>query len=400
MTLITDTESLRRLCGRLAATDFVTVDTEFMREKTYWPVLCLVQLAGPDEAAAIDPLAPGIDLGPLFDLLADPGVIKVFHAARQDIEIFFHLTGRIPAPLVDTQVAAMVCGFGDSVSYENLAAKLAGARIDKSSRFTDWSHRPLTEKQLRYALSDVTHLRIVYEKLAQRLEQTGRTEWVREEMNLLTDPETYRLDHREAWRRLKVRSDKPRFLGVLRELAAWREAEAQRRNLPRNRLLRDESLIEIAAHTPRTVEELARTRGLSRGTAEGAFGAAILAAVRRGLELPDSELPKPPPRQEPAQGLGPVVDLLRVLLKMRCEAHGVAQKLVASTADLEMIAADDDAPTPALSGWRREIFGTDALALKHGRLALTAAGRHVKIVPMARSTGAALAEPAAQTAAK
>src|SRR5690606_14439514 len=319
---------------------------------------------------------------------------------RLDIEIFFHLTVRSPAPLVDTQVAAMVCGFGDSVSYENLAAKLAGARIDKSSRFTDWSHRPLTEKQLRYALSDVTHLRIVYEKLAQRLEQTGRTEWVREEMNLLTDPETYRLDHREAWRRLKVRSDKPRFLGVLRELAAWREAEAQRRNLPRNRLLRDESLIEIAAHTPRTVEELARTRGLSRGTAEGAFGAAILAAVRRGLELPDSELPKPPPRQEPAQGLGPVVDLLRVLLKMRCEAHGVAQKLVASTADLEMIAADDDAPTPALSGWRREIFGTDALALKHGRLARTAAGRHVKIVPMARSTGAALAEPAAQTAAK
>jgi ribonuclease D len=383
MTLITDTDSLSALCKRLATTDFITVDTEFMREKTYWPQLCLVQLAGPDEAAAIDPLAPGIDLKPLFELLADPQVVKVFHAARQDIEIFFFLTGVIPAPLVDTQVAAMVCGFGDSVSYENLAAKLAGARIDKSSRFTDWSHRPLTQKQLDYALSDVTHLRVAYEKLARRLEKTGRTDWVREEMNVLTNPATYRLDAREAWRRLKVRSDKPRFLGLLREVAAWREEEAQRRDLPRNRVVRDEALIEIAAHAPTTVEDLARTRGFSRGAAEGSQGAAILAAVRRGLDLPQAELPVPAPRQELPSGLGPLVDLLRVLLKMRCEVHDVAQKLVANSADLEMIAANDEAPTRALSGWRREIFGAAALDLKHGRLALTAAGRRVEVVPMA-----------------
>ena len=385
MTLITDTDSLRQLCTRLATTDFITVDTEFMREKTYWPQLCLVQVAGPEEAAAIDPLAPGIDLQPLFELLADPKVVKVFHAARQDIEIFFFLTGVIPAPLVDTQVAAMVCGFGDSVSYENLAAKLAGARIDKSSRFTDWSHRPLTQKQLDYALSDVTHLRTAYEKLARRLEKSGRIDWVREEMNILTNPATYRLDTREAWRRLKVRSDKPRFLGLLREVAAWREEEAQRRDLPRNRVVRDEALIEIAAHAPTTVDELARTRGFSRGAAEGSQGAAILAAVRRGLDLPQEELPVPAPRHDLPSGLGPLVDLLRVLLKMRCEVHDVAQKLVASSADLEMIAANDEAPTPALSGWRREIFGADALDLKHGRLALTAAGRRVEVVPMTKS---------------
>jgi ribonuclease D len=380
MTLITDTPALAAFCERQRQAEFVAVDTEFMRDKTYWPQLCLVQVAGPEEAAAIDAQAPGLDLAPLLALLDDPRTVKVFHAARQDVEIFFHMTGRIPAPLVDTQVAAMVCGFGDAVSYENLAAKLAGARIDKSSRFTDWLRRPLTERQLLYALSDVTHLRPAYEHLKRRLAQTGRTEWVAEEMAVLTAPATYRLDPREAWRRIKFRTDKARTLAVLREVAAWREEEAQRRDLPRNRVLKDETLCEIAAHAPSDVEHLARCRGLSRSVAENRQGAQILAAVQRGLALPAAECPEPAPRRDLPAGLGPLIELLRVLLKMRCEDHGVAQKLVANADDLELIAADDRAEVPALHGWRREVFGADALALKQGRLALTVAGRRVKMV--------------------
>jgi len=382
MTLIAENDTLGAFCGRQRGAEFVAIDTEFMRDRTYWPQLCLVQVAGPDEAAAIDALAPGIDLAPLVDLLADAKVTKVFHAARQDVEIFFHLTGAIPAPLVDTQVAAMVCGFGDAVSYENLAGKLAGARIDKSSRFTDWAHRPLTDRQLQYALSDVTHLRLAYEQLRRRIDKTGRGNWVGEEMAVLTDPATYRLEPREAWRRIKFRTDKPRALAVLREVAAWREEEAQRRDLPRSRILKDETLCEIAAHAPTDVEHLARCRGLSRAIAENKQGQAILAAVRRGLDLPAAQCPVPPPRRDLPAGLGPVVELLRVLLKMRCEDHDVAQKLVASADDLELIAADDTADVPALSGWRYDIFGADALALKHGRLALTTVGRRVKVVPL------------------
>jgi len=382
MLLISDSEALAAFVGRQAGSEFVTIDTEFMRDRTFWPVLCLVQVAGPEEAAAIDALAPGIDLAPLYALLADPAILKVFHAARQDIEIFFHRTGRIPAPIVDTQVAAMVCGFGDAVSYETLAGKLAGARIDKSSRFTDWSHRPLTDRQLQYALSDVTHLRQTYEKLRRRIEKSGRADWVKEEMAVLTDPAIYRIEPREAWRRIKVRGDKPRFLAILREVAAWREDEAQRRDLPRSRIIKDESLIEIAAHAPSTVEELARSRGLGRGFAEGRQGETLLAAIKRGLQVKEADAPHPPPRTDLPPGLGPIVDLLRVLLKMRCEAHEVASKLVASADDLEQIAADDKAAVPALTGWRRELFGADALALKHGRLALTAAGRHIKIVEL------------------
>ncbi len=383
MTVIAETAELARLCHRLAAADYVAVDTEFMRDKTYYPQLCLVQLAGPQEAAAVDTLAPGLDLKPLFDLLVNPTVIKVFHAARQDVETLFHMTGTIPAPLVDTQVAAMVCGFGDAVSYENLAAKMVGARIDKSSRFTDWARRPLTERQVAYALSDVTHLRPAYEKLKRRIDKSGRAGWVAEEMAVLTDPATYRQEPRESWRRLKVRSEKPRFLAVLRELAAWREEEAQRRNLPRNRIVRDETLIEIAAHAPTTPEDLAHSRGISRGQVEGKQGGAILAAVQRGLALPEAECPKPTPRPDIPAGLAPIIDLLRVLLKTKCEANAVAQKLVASAADLELIAAADDAAVPALAGWRRDLFGADALALKHGRIGLTVSGRAVKIVPLA-----------------
>ncbi len=380
MALINSSDALAAFCQHQARADYITVDTEFMRDKTYWPQLCLVQIAGPAEAASIDPLAPGIDLTPLFALMANPEVLKVFHAARQDIEIFVNMAGAVPAPLFDTQVAAMVCGFGDAVSYETLAGRLAGAQIDKSSRFTDWAHRPLTERQLHYALSDVVPLRTVYEKLAERLAKSGRTQWLAEEMAVLTDPATYRQEPQESWRRFKLRSNNRKLLALVRELAAWREIAAQQRNLPRNRLLRDESILEIAAHAPPTVAELARTRGLGKNFAEGKLGAEILAAIKRVLAMPESEYPVPPPRREPPPGIGPLVDLLRVLLKLRCEENDVAQKLVADTEDLEMIAADDAAPVRALQGWRAELFGKDALDLKQGRLALTAAGKRIKLV--------------------
>lgn len=386
--LIDTSDALAAFCRRQAGAAFITVDTEFMRDKTYWPQLCLVQIAGPDEAAAVDPLATGIDLSPLFSLMADRKILKVFHAARQDIEIFVNLAGAVPEPLFDTQVAAMVCGFGDSVSYESLAGKLAGARIDKSSRFTDWSHRPLTERQLNYALMDVAPLRTVYEKLSAQLTANGRASWLAEEMATLTDPATYRQDPADAWRRLKLRSNNRRLLAMVRELAAWREAAAQQRNLPRGRLLRDESILEIAAHMPATIAELARTRGLGKNMAEGRLGAEILAAVGRILAIAETDLPEPPPRREPPPGLGPLIDLLRVLLKLRCEEHDVAQKLVADSEDLELIAADDEAPVRALHGWRAEVFGKDALDLKHGQLALTVTGKRLKLVRLAASEAA------------
>ena len=314
MTLIADSDALAAFCRRQSAASFVTIDTEFMRDRTYWPILCLVQIAGPEESAALDPLAPAIDLTPLFALLAERRVLKVFHAARQDIEIFFNLTGAVPDPIFDTQVAAMVCGFGEAASYETLAGKLAGATIDKSSRFTDWSHRPLTERQLRYAMADVVPLRAVYEKLAARLDKTGRASWLEEEMATLTDPETYRLDPKLAWRRLKVRSSNRRMLALVEALAAWRETTAQQRDIPRSRVLRDESILEIAAHAPRGAADLARARGLGKGFAEGKFGTEILALVERVLESPESQYPTPAPRRDPPQGIGPLTDLLRVLL--------------------------------------------------------------------------------------
>ncbi|MDJ0947821.1 MAG: ribonuclease D [Alphaproteobacteria bacterium] len=384
MSLISDNKVIAGACQRLAKETYITVDTEFMRDRTYWPRLCLIQLGGAKEAVAIDALAKGVDLAPLYGLMANSKVLKVFHAARQDVEIFFYKGGAVPAPLFDTQIAAMVCGFGDAVAYDTLVAKLAKQRIDKSSRFTDWSHRPLSKRQLDYALADVIHLRTVYEKLLKRVNGSGRMDWLEAEMSVLIDPATYALDPREAWRRIKIRSAKPRMLAVLRELAAWRETEAQRRDLPRNRVLRDEALLEIAASTPGTGKELARTRGLSSSVAQGSQGRAILAAVKRGLDLPEADWPSLPRKPERPSGLGPVVDLLKVLLKMKCEAHGVAQKLVASADDLERIAADDRADVPALAGWRREIFGEDALALKHGRIGLTVAGKKLKPVPVGR----------------
>jgi ribonuclease D len=383
MTVITETDALARFCERQKGAGFVAVDTEFMRERTYWPILCLVQVAGPDEAAAIDALAPGIDLPPLLALMADPTILKVFHAARQDIEIFFNLSGAVPTPLFDTQIAAMVCGFGDAASYETLVSKLAHATLDKSSRFTDWSHRPLTDRQVRYALADVVHLRTVYEKLQQQLASNGRAGWFAEEMAELCDREAYRTDPGEAWRRFRLRGRvDPRFFGVLREVAAWREVAARQRNLPRGRIMRDEAILEIAAHAPRTIEALARTRSLGKGVAEGKLGGEILEAVQRGVTAGAGVTPPAPPKTESPPGLGPLIELLRVLLKQRCDDHQVAQKLLASADDLEAIAANDDAPVKALSGWRREIFGKDALALKHGRLALTVRRNRITLVEL------------------
>ncbi len=380
MHLIADTGSLRALCDRLAASRYITVDTEFMRDTTFWPRLCLVQVASSDEAAAIDAMAPDIDLAPLFALMRDPGVLKVFHAARQDIEIFYHLDGHVPSPVFDTQVAAMVCGFGDQAGYEKLVAKLARASIDKAQRFTDWARRPLTRRMYDYAISDVTHLRVVYEKIAARLERDGREGWLAEEMGTLTDPATYRLDPADAWLRVKTRLRKPRQLAVLREVAGWREAEAQRRDVPRNRVLREEALNEIAAQEPGTREELWKLRSLSRGHIGKDSADALLAIVAEVRAAAPSTYPKERKPAPPANHAGPSADLLKVLLKLRCEENDVAQKLVASADDIEAIARDDGAEVRALRGWRREIFGEDALALKHGRIALGIENGSIRVI--------------------
>ncbi len=378
--MIQDSAALAALCASLAQEAYVTVDTEFIRDKTYWPQLCLVQVAGTSVAAAIDPLADGIDLTPLFELMANPAVLKVFHAARQDLEIFYNLTGTVPTPLWDSQVAAMVCGFGESASYETLAGKLANARIDKSSRFTDWSQRPLTEKQLSYALSDVTHLRVIYDKLAKRIEKAGRESWVSEEMAVLTDPKTYQLDPETAWQRLRPRTGNRRFLGILKELAAWREAEAQRKNIPRQRLLKDEALLEAAANAPRSVADLGRMRALSKGMTEGSVGQGILAAVERGTAIPEADCPTLPEKPDVSGGRAALIELLKVLLKAKCDSNDVAQKLVANSADIETLAMEDSPDIHALTGWRREVFGEDALALKRGEVALTVKGDSIRLI--------------------
>lgn len=379
---ITATDELSRFCASLATSPYVTVDTEFMRETTFWPMVCLIQVAGPEEARAIDPLAEGLSLEPLFELLRNRAVLKVFHAARQDLEIFTKLMGEVPAPLFDTQVAAMVCGFGDQVSYEQLASKLAGAQIDKSSRFTDWARRPLTDKQVRYALSDVTHLRKCFDKLRARLLKSGRADWLNEEMALLADPATYEIPPENAWKRLKPRTTKPEYLAVLQAAAAWREIEARNRDIPRQRIIRDETLMEIAAHPPKVADDLERMRGLSKGFAEGKMGTGLLAAIAEKLASPRETWPVMEKEAELPRGIGPLVELLKVLLKMKCDDFDVAQKLVASSSDLDKIAADDKAVVPALQGWRREIFGNDALRLKHGELALAAEGNRIKLVEL------------------
>lgn len=368
--LITSTHDLTSACSRLAKAQFVTVDTEFLRETTFWPKLCLVQLADDEQAYAVDALAPGIDLKPLFDLMADEQVLKVFHAGRQDIEIMWHLAKMIPHPVFDTQVAAMVLGYGDSVSYDQLVQRITGTVLDKSSRFTDWSRRPLSEAQLTYALADVTHLRAVYRRLAEDLEKRKRGGWVSEEMDILTSPDTYRQAPEDAWKRIKARLRKPRDIAVLMEVAAWRESEAQTRDVPRSRIVKDEILAEIALRAPATVEALGALRGVPNGFERSKSGGEIIAAVQRGIERDPATLPKIERDRPPPNGSGATVELLRVLLKMISEKEGVAPKILATTDDLEKIAADDNAGVPALHGWRRELFGEKALGLKRGELAL------------------------------
>lgn len=370
MRIITTTGDLDAFVAELEQGPYAAIDTEFMRDQTYWPKLCLVQAAGPDAQGIIDPLAPGIELDPIYRLLANPSVIKVFHAARQDIEIFHHQGGVIPEPFFDTQIAAMVCGFGDAASYETLVRKLAKADIDKSARFTDWSRRPLSKRQLEYALSDVTHLRQVYEILSGELSKTGRTTWVEEEEATLMNPATYRLDPVDAWRRLKPRSGNKRFLAVLAGLAAWREREAQSRDVPRNRVLRDETLLEIAAHPPLDSQQLEHIRGLPNGYAQSRSGKALLGAVNESLTAPPPDpLPSVPrPRREPSPA---ALDLLKTLLRLRATEFRVAPRLVADIGDLERLACGETKGVAALHGWRANVFGRDAVALCEGRLAIS-----------------------------
>jgi len=380
MSFISTTDSLTAFCERQANSQFITVDTEFLRDKTYWPQLCVIQIGGPDEEAAIDALAEGIELTPLFDLMQKPDLLKVFHAARQDFEIFYRLTGELPSPVSDTQISAMVCGFGDSVGYEKLVSQLAGQQIDKSMRFTDWKHRPLSKKQLDYALADVTHLRVVYESLSDLLQKNGREGWVSEELAALLDPSLYKFEVNEAWRRLKVRNPNPRMLAILREIAAWREEEAQTRDVPRNRIVRDDALLELAIQKPTTSKDLQAMRGLHGGQAKGDIAEKILGAISRGMALQINQCPQVPKARSNLPKSGPTAELLKVLLKMKCEKHSVAQKLIANSHDIDELARDDNADIPALKGWRRKIFGDDAIALKHGKIAMTVEGNSIQLV--------------------
>ncbi len=381
MTLITDTSVLADFCESLKSAAFITVDTEFMRETTYWAKLCLVQVGGPNDARCIDPLAPDLDLSPLYDLLANPDVLKVFHAGRQDLEIFYTATGAVPTPVFDTQIAAMVCGFGDQVGYETLVSKLTGGRLDKSQRFTDWARRPLTDRQVEYALGDVTHLRTVYTKLVKKLEQTGRKSWLDEEDAVLASPGTYKVDPREIWRRIRARTRAPRLLAVLRELAEWRELTAQSLDMPRQRVAKDDALLELAASLPKTVDDIKRSR-IAKPLASGKYVDGVLEAIVKGLAVPDSECPHlEGGAGRDDQAPKALIELLKLLLKTKAETHDVAQKLIASSDDVEAIAQSDSADVPALHGWRRELFGNDALKLKHGGLAigLSADGKSVEV---------------------
>jgi ribonuclease D len=380
MHLISTTEELEAAVAELSRSDFVTVDTEFIRETTFWPILCLIQMAAPGVTALVDPMAPGIDLKPFFELMADEKVTKVFHAARQDIEIVFHLGGLIPHPVFDTQVAAMVCGFGDSVSYDQIVAKVTGTRLDKSSRFTDWRHRPLSEKQLTYALADVTYLIEVYRHLKDELERENRGHWLKEEMDVLTSRQTYDPHPEDAWKRLKMRLRKPQELSIVRHVAAWREREARERNVPRQRVIKDDAIYEIAQQQPRDQAALARLRMTPKGWERSATAAGLLEAVNAALDVPREEMPKPPKPPQSPEGSSAAAELLKVLLKMTAEKEGVASKVLASGDDLDRIAADGDkADVAALHGWRRAVFGEQALRLVRGELGLRFENRKVAL---------------------
>ena len=373
MRIVETNEALAAFLSELSSAPYLALDTEFLRDQTYYPKLCLIQVAAPGTPGIdgiIDPLAPGLDLAPFYELLKRPNIVKVLHAARQDIEIFFLQGGVLPDPLFDTQVAAMVCGFGDAASYETLARKLAHVEIDKSARFTDWGHRPLSKRQLEYALADVTHLRVIYEKLSAQLARTGRTRWVEEEISALKDPKLYRLDPELAWKRLKPRTSNKRFLAMLAALAAWREREAQARDIPRGRVLKDEALTEIAAHPPESDEALDRIRAVPKGFANSRLGKGLMEAVEAGRNapLPDGAQLAPPRRKrEPSPA---AIDLLKTLLRLRAEAANVAPRLIANAEDIERLAAGEDENLAALQGWRAEVFGNDAKALRNGDLAI------------------------------
>ena len=383
MRTITTTQELAEYCAQAATHPFVTVDTEFLRERTYYSKLCLVQLAMPgtddSNAVLVDPLAGDLSLEPLYDLFRDTSVVKVFHAARQDLEIFYVDAQVFPEPLFDTQVAAMVCGFGEQVGYETLVRKIVKEGVDKTSRFTDWSRRPLTDAQKSYALADVTHLRQVYEFLSAKLEETSRHKWVEEELEVLTSPDTYITAPRDAWKRVKTRTNSGRFLAIVRELAAFREAYAQERNIPRNRVYKDDAMVELASNKPKNHEELARARLLLRDARKGDIADGILKAVAAGVACPNDDLPQADRSREKLQVNPALADLLRVLLKAKTESAGVAAKLIASAADLDAIAAGSR-DVQAMRGWRLEVFGNDAKALCGGQIALTAVGNDVKVV--------------------
>ncbi|MBE90304.1 MAG: ribonuclease D [Rhodospirillaceae bacterium] len=378
---ITDTNTLQAFCKRQQGAQYVTVDTEFMREKTYWPILCLIQVGGLDDAVVIDAMAPKLDLTPLYDLMLDQSILKVFHAARQDLEIFYYKMGNLPEPIFDTQLAAMVCGFGDQIGYEPMVAKILGVRTNKQTRFSDWSRRPLTKQQLNYALGDVTHLRLAYESLAKQLEANGRSHWLDEEMAVLSSTQTYATEPANAWKRIKSRNVDSEFLSVLQAVAAWREREAQRRDLPRNRVARDDTLLDLAGRAPKTLYELAHTRGLSNGFSKGKSADILLRAIAEGRALPKTQAPKKEMKPPLPPGIGPLTELLKVILRQCSESTGVASRLIASVSDLEQVAADDNADVRTLKGWRREIFGEQALALKRGELAIVVENNAIRLLP-------------------
>ncbi|MGV3650219.1 MAG: ribonuclease D [Devosia sp.] len=377
MDVIRTTGELTEFCRRAAEFDYITVDTEFLRETTYWPRLCLLQMATEDEAVLVDPLADGLSLQPFYALLANAEVTKVFHAARQDIEIFVKATGKVPVNIYDTQIAASVCGFGDSISYDNLVRAIVNEEIDKSSRFTDWSHRPLTDKQLRYALADVTHLRDIYKALKDQVERTRRQDWVADELDTLNSIDTYVVKPEQAWERIKAKLSRPRDLAALKVIAEWRERRAQETDQPRSRVLKDEAVVELAMQRPLTSEAFEKLRAVQRGYGRSSAAAEIIALLKGVEDLPKSELPEMPDRQRGPSPKGAVGDLVRVLLKAVSEQHGVAGRIIANSEDIDALVLDDNADVPALKGWRRKLFGEKALAIKHGRLGLAATRKGV-----------------------
>lgn len=371
MSIITDTPKLKELCESLAKEPFIAIDTEFLRDRTYYAKLCLIQVSSDTvEPHAIDPLADGIDLAPLYELLANENVIKVFHAARQDLEIFYNLTGTIPTPLFDTQVAGMVCGYGDTIGYLNLVQSICDVRLDKGPQFTNWAHRPLSKKQISYALDDVHYLRDIYKSLRRQLKETGREKWVDEEMATLTSTDTYESPPELAWERIKIKTNKAQCLAVLRAVAAIREEEAQNRDIPKAHILKDHSLVDIAIQMPTTPEDMQKIRSLSADYAKSKIGKRILQAVIDAKELPKEEWPKIEKRKMFPSELGPVLEMLKMLLRIQSSEHNVAARLIADSKDLEDLCLDDNADILALKGWRREVFGEEAIAMKHGRVTL------------------------------